>query len=195
MQLYTAIDIENGQAFGPFRSHEAADEQVMHFLLEVGEWRIGSDSFDADLRTAIEHFIDPEAGTYGHKNRDECRDKLCTAIDELGWLVQPLADLPAKRSEWSQLVEAHERLAEDWYEGQLESESPEEIVAHAWRVFKYGAASQINDSAMSKPHDQDHAYLCVVPSCPKYVGDAKMQHVDHGHGPEDGADGRDVHAS
>lgn len=174
MQLITAIDIENGQAFGPFRSHEHADDEIVAYLLELGEWT-------------------PEQVPTE-------RVDLCQAIDEAGWLVVEQQELPTKRGPWSILAEAQERLAESWYEGELESESPEEIVAHAWRDFKYGPRDAINDSAVPRsepdPELEQRVEAEMFGNLSEAAARYRASHDDgHAHSDADGADGRDAHAS
>lgn len=99
--MIIAIDTENGEAYGPFESHEQADERILGFMLELGEWRGGEDAtasgrsrYDADFTLMIEHFSDLEqAGADGHEDRDACRAILCSAVEEAGWQVMDMQPL------------------------------------------------------------------------------------------------------
>ena len=88
-----AIDVENGEAYGPFDTHEAADVAVGRFMVELGEWRLHEPTTPFQL--ALEHFFGEAEAREGHFDADGCREQLCSAVDLAGWMVNSLAPLEA----------------------------------------------------------------------------------------------------
>jgi hypothetical protein len=156
MTVY-AIDTENAQLFGPFDSHEQADERIAGFMVELGEWD-GNDV--AELA---------EAGG------------LCSHVDEAGWIVlepQTLEPGDGLASRAGQAAPGEQPVASD------EPADPQPISTDGTQhVFECwaprGGACRLGCSC----------------SCHNAERIEATAHDDHGHGDEDGADGRDAHAS
>lgn len=190
--MIIAIDIENGQAFGPFDSHEQADERIAGFMVELGEWRRGTSPLtDTPLQVALEHFLDEEAGAEGHEDQDSCRAVLCQAVDEAGWMVTEMSPLHKTQGPVPIEIESLEPgdgMGDDLHPARPEAPESNEALIQAQVDLGYEQhiAEMRTRAAQAAPGEQPVALSEDA---------ASTRHDSHSHDAADGADGRDAHAS
>lgn len=176
---WTAVDIENGQSFGPFASRLEAIAAATRFMIHNGEWSTDDDIVLEAIKDFSAQALEEDSARW---------EQLAQELSETQWMLVPMQPLDIEPTD-----AALQAAVDAGYEQHIEERRAEQG-EHAYECWipRGGECRAGCSCACHKLSPDEERFADEMIG---QLRDAAIRHDSHSHDAADGADGRDAHAS